>query len=235
MFFYSLTNDAAGKRTAERLLKLRRQLASEGPPRKGLDTLLLATWNIREFDSPAYGQRLPESLFYIAEIISHFDLVAIQEVRDDLSALEKIKQMLGTTWHYIATDVTEGKAGLVKAFQDATSAVDSTGLCVFTTFAWTLDDIAPQVDAACEGSWTSEKLLEVGERIWNMERLFNNRAGFTAADDKLPERLVKDAAKTGPAKGLVNGLDKMLPEYYSLRGWTAEGVPTNETLDRLAV
>jgi aldehyde:ferredoxin oxidoreductase len=131
--------------------------------------------------------------------------------------------------------VTDGKAGLVKAFQDATAAVDSSGLCVFTTFAWTLDDIAPQIDTACEGNWTTEKLLEVGERVWNMERLFNNRAGFTAADDKLPERLVKDAAKTGPAKGLVNGLEKMLPEYYSLRGWTPEGVPTNETLDRLAV
>jgi aldehyde:ferredoxin oxidoreductase len=131
--------------------------------------------------------------------------------------------------------VTDGKAALVKAFQDATSAVDSSGLCVFTTFAWTLDDIAPQIDAAIPGNWTTEKLLEVGERIWNMERMFNNRAGFTAADDNLPERLLKDAAKTGPAKGLVSGLDKMLPEYYELRGWTKEGVPTNETIDRLAM
>jgi aldehyde:ferredoxin oxidoreductase len=131
--------------------------------------------------------------------------------------------------------VTDGKAGLVKAFQDATAAVDSSGLCVFTTFAWTLDDIAPQIDAACDGGWTPEKMLEVGERIWNMERMFNNRAGFTAADDKLPQRLLKDAAKTGPAKGLVSGLDKMLPEYYEVRGWTPDGVPTNETLDRLAL
>ena len=128
---------------------------------------------------------------------------------------------------------TDGKAELVKAFQDATSAVDSSGLCVFTTFAWTLEDIAPQINAACEGEWTVDKLLEVGERVWNLERQFNNNAGFTAADDKLPERLVKDAAKTGPAKGLVSGLDKMLPEYYELRGWTTEGVPTNETLSRL--
>ncbi|MEL7543633.1 MAG: aldehyde ferredoxin oxidoreductase C-terminal domain-containing protein, partial [Pseudomonadota bacterium] len=128
---------------------------------------------------------------------------------------------------------TDGKAGLVKAFQDATAAVDSAGLCVFTTFAWTLEDISPQVDAACEGDWSVDKMLEAGERIWNLERQFNNRAGFTAADDKLPERLLKDAAKTGPAEGLVAGLDKMLPEYYSLRGWTADGVPTNETLSRL--
>jgi len=131
--------------------------------------------------------------------------------------------------------VTDGKAGLVKAFQDATAAVDSSGLCVFTTFAWTLDDIAPQIDAACEGSWSPDKLLEVGERVWNMERIFNNDAGFTAADDKLPERLVKDAAKTGPAKGLVSGLDKMLPKYYEMRGWTPDGAPTNETISRLAL
>jgi len=131
--------------------------------------------------------------------------------------------------------VTDGKAGLVKAFQDATAAVDSAGLCVFTTFAWTLEDIAPQVNAACEGDWTVDTMLEAGERIWNLERQFNNQAGFTAADDKLPERLLKDAAKTGPAEGLVSGLDTMLPEYYELRGWTAEGVPTNETMSRLGL
>lgn len=130
---------------------------------------------------------------------------------------------------------TEGKAALVKAFQDATAAVDSSGLCVFTTFGWTLNDIAPQVDAACEGNWTPEYMLEVGERIWNMERIFNNRAGLTSKDDTLPPRLLKEAAQTGPAKGLVNGLDKMLPEYYQLRGWTADGVPTNETLARLSL
>ncbi len=131
--------------------------------------------------------------------------------------------------------VSEGKAGLVKAFQDATAVFDSAGICVFTSFAWSLEDVAPQVDAACDGDWSVEKLLEVGERVWNLERNFNNAAGFTAADDKLPERLVKDAAKTGPAKGLTNQLDKMLPEYYQLRGWTPDGVPTNETLSRLGL
>lgn len=131
--------------------------------------------------------------------------------------------------------VSEGKAGLVKAFQDATAVFDSAGICVFTSFAWSLEDVAPQIDAACDGEWSVDKLLEVGERIWNLERNFNNAAGFSAADDKLPERLVKDAAKTGPAKGLTNQLDKMLPEYYELRGWTTDGVPTNETLSRLGL
>lgn len=131
--------------------------------------------------------------------------------------------------------VTKGKAGLVKAFQDATAVVDSAGLCVFTTFAWSLDDIAPQIDAACEGDWSVENLLEVGERIWNLERQFNLAAGFTGKDDTLPKRLLKDAAKTGPAEGLTSGLDKMLPEYYELRGWTADGVPSAETVSRLGL
>jgi len=131
--------------------------------------------------------------------------------------------------------VTEGKADLVKAFQDATSVFDSAGVCVFTTFAWTLADLQPQLDAACEGDWTMEKLALLGERVWNMERIFNNAAGFTAKDDDLPPRLKNEPAKTGPAKGLVNGIDKMRPEYYKARGWSAEGVPTKETLARLGL
>jgi len=130
---------------------------------------------------------------------------------------------------------TEGKAGLVKAFQDATAAVDSAGLCIFTTFAWTLEDIAPQIDAACEGDWSVDRLLEAGERIWNLERDFNMRAGLTAKDDRLPERLLKEAAKTGPAAGKVSGLDVMLPEYYELRGWTPDGEITTQTRDRLGL
>ncbi len=131
--------------------------------------------------------------------------------------------------------VTEGKAELVKAFQDATAAVDSAGLCVFTTFAWSMENIAPQVDAACDGDWSVDRMLEVGERIWNLERDFNMRAGMTADQDTLPKRLLKDAANVGPAKGRVNDLDKMLPEYYELRGWTVDGQIKDETRNRLAL
>jgi len=131
--------------------------------------------------------------------------------------------------------VTEGKAELVKAFQDATGVFDAAGICVFTSFAWTLADVQPQIQAACEGDWSMEKLNEVGERIWNMERQFNLAAGFTAADDDLPPRLKNEPAKTGPAKGLVNGIDKMKPEYYKVRGWDAAGVPEKATLERLGL
>ena len=143
-------------------------------------------------------------------------------------------EVLGIT---VKTDplATEGKAELVKAFQDATAAVDSSGLCVFTTFAWSMENIAPQVDAACEGDWSVDKMLEVGERIWNLERDFNMRAGMTADQDTLPKRLLKDAANVGPAKGRVNDLDKMLPEYYALRGWTADGQITPETRARFGL
>ena len=129
----------------------------------------------------------------------------------------------------------EGKADLVKAFQDATALVDSAGLCIFTTFAWGMENIAPQIDAACTGDWSVERCLEVGERIWNMERDFNRKAGISGADDNLPKRLLKDAAKMGPAKGRVVDLDKMLPEYYQIRGWTADGDVTQETRQRLGL
>ena len=131
--------------------------------------------------------------------------------------------------------VTEGKAGLGKAFQDVTAAWDSTGLCLFTSFAWSLENVAPQLDAACEGEWTADRLMETGERIWNLEREFNNRAGLTSADDTLPKRLLEEAAKTGPAEGKVCGLDEMLPEYYEMRGWTKDGQVTDETRSRLAL
>jgi len=129
----------------------------------------------------------------------------------------------------------EGKPELVKAFQDATAAFDSSGLCVFTTFAWGLADLAPQVAAACGEEYTTEELEKIGERIWNMEREFNNRAGFTAKDDSLPKRLLTEACKTGPAKGQVNQLAAMLPQYYAARGWDGEGRPTEATRVRLSL
>jgi len=130
---------------------------------------------------------------------------------------------------------SEGKPELVKAFQDATAAFDSSGLCVFTTFAWGVADLAPQLQAACDEAFTTEELEKIGERIWNMEREFNNAAGFTAKDDSLPKRLLTEAAKTGASKGMVSKLPEMLPKYYAARGWDSEGRPTAETRERLSL
>lgn len=71
----------------------------------------IATWNIREFDSSSYGYRMQEAKAYIAEILSHFHLIALQEIRRDLRALEEVRQLLGSDWEYIASDVTEGTSG----------------------------------------------------------------------------------------------------------------------------
>jgi exonuclease III len=94
-------------RTVEKILKLRTQLDQQVPAKTATDTLLLATWNIREFGD----NRLPESLHYIAEIISRFDLVAVQEVASGLSGIQKVVALLGHNWDYIVTDSTEGTAG----------------------------------------------------------------------------------------------------------------------------
>ena len=117
-FYYKLKREeAADRRTAENLLKIRESIArnSDGtinvPERTTNETLLLCTWNIREFDSGKYGQRSNESIYYIAEIISHFDLVAIQEVNRDLEGLKRLMRVLGSWWDYIVTDTTAGSGG----------------------------------------------------------------------------------------------------------------------------
>ena len=94
-------------RTSERLLALRRQLDAEIPPKTASETLLLATWNIREFGD----NRRAESLHYIAEIISRFDLVAVQEVSSNEAGLQKLTSLLNLNWDYIMTDSTDGSAG----------------------------------------------------------------------------------------------------------------------------
>jgi endonuclease/exonuclease/phosphatase family metal-dependent hydrolase len=101
----------AGKRTIERIIALRNKLKAEVPKKQLDETLLLATWNIREFDSPSYGKRMTEALYYIAEIVSAFDLIAVQEVREDLTSLNDLMKILGDNWDYIFSDITEGSQG----------------------------------------------------------------------------------------------------------------------------
>ncbi|MBM3264055.1 MAG: aldehyde ferredoxin oxidoreductase family protein [candidate division Zixibacteria bacterium] len=131
--------------------------------------------------------------------------------------------------------VTEGKAEITKIFQDATSTVDSTGLCIFLTFGVGLEEMQPQLAAVTGVNYTVNSLLQAGERIWNLERMWNQKAGFTGKDDTLPKRLLEEPIPEGPTKGQVNRLHEMLPEYYKLRGWTPDGVPTNERLAALGL
>ena len=132
-------------------------------------------------------------------------------------------------------DATEGKPALLKTFQDLTALCDSAGICLFTTFAIGLPEIAAQLRTATGLNISDDEYLLAGERIWNLERLFNLKAGFSKKDDTLPPRLLKDPMPGGPHKGRVVELDKMLPEYYRLRGWNEEGVPTQERLQQLGL
>ena len=93
-------------RTIDNLLGLRNQLDMQIPGKTATETLLLATWNIREFGD----NRRTESFYYIAEILSRFDLIAIQEVSVNLKGLEKVVSILGHNWDYIVTDSTDRKS-----------------------------------------------------------------------------------------------------------------------------
>jgi len=108
-----LTQDPAGERTLERLLALRSRLDDPVygvPPRSQETTLLLATWNLRDFDKPAYGRRSEEAIHYIAEVVARFDMIALQEIYRDLEALERLMRLLGGHWSYLVTDTGEGQA-----------------------------------------------------------------------------------------------------------------------------
>jgi endonuclease/exonuclease/phosphatase family metal-dependent hydrolase len=102
------------KRAVGNLERLRAQLSAEIPPKDAEDNLLLATWNIRDLGKAGggfgYGERLPESYFYIAQILARFDFIAVQEV-NELWAWEEVMDALGPHWGFIASDVTEGVSG----------------------------------------------------------------------------------------------------------------------------
>jgi aldehyde:ferredoxin oxidoreductase len=132
-------------------------------------------------------------------------------------------------------DSTEGKPELLKIFQDLTAVVDSAGLCLFITFGIGLPEVAEQYRTATGVDISDEDLLKAGDRIWNLEKLFNMKAGFTKADDTLPTRLLEEPMKGGPHQGNVNRLDMMLPQYYAGRGWDENGVPTADKLAELGL
>lgn len=130
--------------------------------------------------------------------------------------------------------VTDNKASWTKIFQDLTAVIDSMGMCLFTSFALNAEDYTNFLNAATGTEHTVTSLLDTGERIYNLERIFNKRAGMKPEDDKLPKRLLKESIVDGPSKGLKSKLDIMLPEYYKARGWE-NAFPTKETLQKLGL
>jgi endonuclease/exonuclease/phosphatase family metal-dependent hydrolase len=107
----SIADPAMRRRTVAGLQRLRASLAAAIPARTATDTLLLATWNLRELDAGRYGHRSDEAYHYIAEILSRFDLVAVQELRQSLYPLQRLQRLLGSWWDFLVTDVTLGASG----------------------------------------------------------------------------------------------------------------------------
>lgn len=131
---------------------------------------------------------------------------------------------------------TEGKSEWVAHEQNRSTAHDSTGLCLFVAAAGgPLETFVPCTAAATGIPYTLEDFVKIGERTWNLERLFNLRAGLTKADDSLPKRLLESPHKDGPSAGVVVRLHEMLPVYYAVRGWDEEGIPTREKLAELGL
>ncbi|MDY7027077.1 MAG: aldehyde ferredoxin oxidoreductase family protein [Spirochaetota bacterium] len=123
----------------------------------------------------------------------------------------------------------------LKIFQDLTAAVDSAGICLFTTFGLGGKEVAEQLTALTGVAYDEARVMQVGERIYNLEKLFNLKAGFTKDDDMLPPRLLNDPIPAGPMKGKVARAPEMLPKYYNVRGWDENGVPSKEKLKELGL
>ena len=137
----------------------------------------------------------------------------------------------------------KGRANLVKLWQDFFCVIDAAGLCVFYSVRNLSDlqlEIMPTgileyINAATGADYTLQELADAGERISNAERQFLVKAGFTRKEDSLPPRMTEDPLPDGGSQGSVCHLEEMLDEYYDVRGWTRDGIPTPETLEALGI
>jgi len=105
---------------------------------------------------------------------------------------------------------------------------DSLDLCKFSAFAMDMEDYTAQFNAMTGLNYTVEDMLRVGERIYNLERYYNNLCGHREGADTLPERFLKEPSTAPGSKGQVCELDKMLQEYYADRGWVNGVVPESK-------
>lgn len=130
--------------------------------------------------------------------------------------------------------VTEDKAAWAKTFQDLTAVIDSMGNCLFTSFALGAQEYTDLLNAATGTNYTADQVLEIGDRIYNIERMFNKAAGMKPEDDRLPKRLMAEPVVNGPSQGMTSKIEITLPQYYEARGWV-NAFPTDETLKKLGL
>ena len=119
----------------------------------------------------------------------------------------------------------KGKGELLKVFQDLHAFGDSMDLCKFSAFAEGAEDYAKQFSIAMGRPMTADDVMEAGERVYNLERYYNNLVGFGSGSDSLPKRFLEEPSDSAGSKGHVCELDLMLEEYYAERGWEDGVVP----------
>ncbi len=137
----------------------------------------------------------------------------------------------------------ENKAFLTALYEDAFTLIDASGLCVFLSVRYVFDAdinlwptrLTKLMNLTTGADYTPATLMQAAERVFNLERLFLLGAGITKADDTLPPRMLHEPLTEGPAAGHVVELDQMLPDFYRVRGWDEEGVPTKEKLAELGL
>ena len=131
----------------------------------------------------------------------------------------------------------KGKAEMTKHYQDYCAwAYDSLGFCYFLLMDTPEQDVVDLLESATGVDFGGvDALNRIGERIFTLERLFNLKAGLSAKDDTLPKRFLKEPMPEGPSKGQVFEQDQILPEYYRIRGWNQQGVPSKKKLEELGL
>lgn len=182
--------------------------------------------SVKMQDLPAYDPRglQGHGLAYATSVRGGDHVYGYMVSPEVLGSPEKLDPYLST-----------GKAVWVKTFQDLTAAIDASGLCLFTSFALTADDYADILSATTGMNVDTKEFLKTGERIWNVQKLFNLAVGYTKEDDTLPERLLKEPLQSGAPKGRVWERQPLLDEYYAERGWDNEGVPTPKKIKELGL
>jgi aldehyde:ferredoxin oxidoreductase len=127
----------------------------------------------------------------------------------------------------------DGKPAFLKMLQDFVCMVNALGMCEFSGFALGAENYAELLSTATGIDYDVDRFMQAGERLFNLKRLINVKMGISRKDDTLPERLLKTMMPEGPAVGNVAETEKMIDEYYALRGWNNDGVPTDEKLSEL--
>ncbi|MCX6067084.1 MAG: aldehyde ferredoxin oxidoreductase family protein [Chloroflexi bacterium] len=138
---------------------------------------------------------------------------------------------------------TEGKAEMVARFQDAFALIDSGGMCVFYTLRYVFSKdklvwpirLTELLNLTTGVNYTPEEAMQAAERVYTLERLFLIAAGSGPEQDTLSPRMLNEPLTAGPATGRVVDLHKMLPEYYQVRGWGTNGIPSAEKLAQLGL